>query len=119
MQTPFKANHSYGLFTLLFITLFSSCKKDTEFTQDGNPLITENSAIKKAPATLTVLYTGLNNPRGLKFGPDGNLYVAEAVKILQPKGREYSNYNTSNGKYVGIVTDSDILEKVGMQVGVF
>jgi hypothetical protein len=26
---------------------------------------------------VTVLATGLNNPRGLTFGPDGNLYVAE------------------------------------------
>ena len=47
---------------------------------------------------------------------DENSSVAEAVKILQPKNVEIILVTSSlNGEYAGIVTDSDILEKVVMK----
>jgi hypothetical protein len=38
---------------------------------------TGRSASKRSARSVSVFASGFNNPRGLTFGPDGNLYVAE------------------------------------------
>lgn len=66
------------------LVLLTACNKQTShsFQQDQN-LKRVNSLNRKPTAgppqdNVHVYAEGLNNPRSLKFGPDGNLYVAEA-----------------------------------------
>src|SRR5688572_26053840 len=70
------------LFFLLFVFLFASCQKDAE--RDHHPGKCDEfkkgkseKQGKKGEPTVSVFATGFNNPRGLKFGPDCHLYVAE------------------------------------------
>src|SRR3954453_17401067 len=53
----------HWIFILPVVFLLTSCLKDMD----------EEETVK-----VTVFSKGFNNPRGLKFGPDGALYVAEA-----------------------------------------
>ncbi len=68
-----------GAVVALLALLVISCEKESVPTTSPQSLLQTvigKKAISSAD-TPAVFATGLNNPRGLKFGPDGYLYVAE------------------------------------------
>ena len=67
--------------SVLFLALALGCGGGQASSEDGSAdaALTADSRAHGGPpeAKVTVLASGLNNPRGLKFGPGGALYVAE------------------------------------------
>ncbi|MEO6779225.1 MAG: ScyD/ScyE family protein [Gemmatimonadaceae bacterium] len=76
---PRAARRLAGCLSALAITAaLSACDSAREPTA---PATAAPVSAAKAPprlATVSVFASGLNNPRGLRWGPDNNLYVAEA-----------------------------------------
>ena len=76
-----------GVFLLLTISFLISCSKNTELNNQDNKAALNNQPVMNsrslavndtAIATASVFASNIAFPRGLKFGPDGYLYVALA-----------------------------------------
>ena len=67
-----------GTIAVLVGMTLLACDKSAGPLDPTVAITTSADASPSALGTMTVFATGLNNPRGLRFGPDGYLYVAEA-----------------------------------------
>ena len=93
---------------MLGTLLFTSCKKEHHHFCDGDDTVV---------TTTKVFATGFNNPRGLKFGPDGYLYVAEGGIGGTNSSSKCMQVIPPVGPYTGSVTGSRIsrIDKDGMR----
>lgn len=79
-------------------------------------------------ATNEVVASGLNNPRGMSFGPDGNLYVLESGRGTDGSSPDAATAPTvpfipgivsERGGYTGAITRVDITNPEGGQEKIF
>ncbi len=100
--------------SVLFVGLALGCGGGRASSEDGaaDAALTADSSPHGGPpeAKVTVFASGLTNPRGLKFGPDGALYVAEGgVGGTDPAPKTQDcTVPPPVGPYTGSVTGSRI-----------